>query len=440
MGPLPIRCVLLAPLLFLAAAAQADRAEAQVAPAPPRAAAAPFQAQIDAYLNEDRANPPPKGAILFIGSSIFRNWKNLKRQMAPLPVFNRAFGGSRTWEVLDRMDQVVLPYEPRIIVYYCGSNDVNAGEKAEPIFSRFREFVERVHDHLPATRVFYVSINRAPQKRDRWDIVDAANAQVREYCATDPKLQFIDVNPVLFDAEGNPRLELYLPDQLHLRAPAYEEFTRVVKPAVAEAWGALLARAEESFRRWEKAIAAFEERDRESPPPRHAVLFAGSSSIVRWDLKHAFPEIATINRGFGGTQIADSTHFADRIIVPAQPRTIVFYAGDYDLAGGRSPAQVRDDFRSFVATVRQALPETKIIFIGIKPSPARWSLVEQQKEANRLIEADCQADPRLVFIDTFPAMLGDDDRPRPGLFQPDNLHLNARGYALWNSLLKPALK
>jgi lysophospholipase L1-like esterase len=202
----------------------------------------------------------------------------------------------------------------------------------------------------------------------------------------------------------------------------------------------LSARADESVRRWVKAIAAFEERDRESPPARHGVLFAGSSSIVLWDLKRAFPETTTINRGFGGSQIADSTYFADRIIVPAQPRTIVFYAGDNDLAGGRSPEQVRDDFRSFVATVRQALPETKIIFIGIKPSPSRWSLVEKQQEANRLIEADCQADPRLVFVDTFPAMLGDDDRPRPSLFRPDNLHLSARGYALWNALLKPALK
>jgi lysophospholipase L1-like esterase len=429
--------------MVLAAVAGIDRAEAQPAPAaaPPRATAAPFQAQIDAYLNADRANPPPKGAILFIGSSIFRNWKDLKSQMAPLPVFNRAFGGSRTWEVLDRMNQVVLPYEPRIIVYYCGSNDVNAGEAAEPIFTRFREFVARVHERLPATRIFYVSINRAPQKRDRWDIVDAANGLVREYCATDQRLRFIDVNPVLFDAEGNPRLELYLPDQLHFRAPAYEEFTRVVKPVVAEAWDALTASwAEGGFARWEKAIAAFEERDRDDPPPQHAVLFAGSSSIVRWDTQRAFPGIATINRGFGGSVIADSTHFADRIIVKAQPRTVVFYAGDNDLSRGRSPAQVRDDFRSFVATVRQALPEVKIVFIGIKPSHARWRLLEQQQEANCLIEADCRSDPRLVFIDTVPAMLGDDDRPRPGLFGPDNLHLSARGYALWNSLLKPALK
>src|SRR6266581_4269905 len=135
-----------------------------------------FANVIQEFLDQDKTSPPPQGAILFIGSSIFRLWADLKTQMAPLPVFNRAFGGSRTWEVLHHMNQVVLPYEPRIIVYYCGSNDVNAGEQAEPIFSRFREFVERVHERLPATRVYYVSINRAPQKRDRWEIVDAANA------------------------------------------------------------------------------------------------------------------------------------------------------------------------------------------------------------------------------------------------------------------------
>jgi lysophospholipase L1-like esterase len=435
--------------LILAAVGKIDQAQAQQlqqqqqqAPARPGAVAAPFQAQIDAYLKEDQANPPPKGAILFVGSSIFRNWKNLKPQMDPLPVFNRAFGGSRTWEVLYHMNRVVLPYEPRIIVYYCGSNDVNAGEKAGPIFERFREFVERVHEVLPATRVYYVSINRAPQKRDRWDIVDAANSFVKEYCSSDSRLGFIDVNPVLFDDEGNPRLDLYVPDQLHLREPAYEEFTRVIKPVITEAWNALpaLAGDKPDFSRWEKAIAAFEQRDQESPPPQNAILFAGSSSIVFWDLKQSFPGLDTINRGFGGSQIADTTHFADRIIVKVRPRMIVFYAGDNDLARGRTPAAVRDDFRAFVATVHKELPNTRIAFIGIKPSPARWRLVEQQKQANAYIESDCAADPRLLFIDTFPAMLGDDDLPRPGLFRADNLHLSPRGYTLWNSLIRPVLK
>ena len=117
-----------------------------------------------------------------------------------------------------------------------------------------------------------------------------------------------------------------------------------------------------------------------------------------------------------------------------------FYAGDNDLAKGRSPEQVSADFRSFVAHVHQELPKTRIVFIGINPSPARWKLVEQQRQANALIASYCNSDDRLLFIDTFPAMLGDDDLPRPGLFGKDNLHLNPRGYLLLNSLVKPALK
>jgi lysophospholipase L1-like esterase len=198
-----------------------------------------FQSEIDAFLEEDKVNPPPRQTILFIGSSIFRGWENLKEQMAPLPVFNRAFGGSRTGDILYYMDKIVLPYEPTIIVYYCGSNDINAGEKAEAISGRFREFVARVHAKLPATRVFFVSVNRAPQKQDRWDIVDEANRQVHAYCLTDKRLGFIDVNPALFDREGNPRLELYQEDRLHFKPQAYAEFTAIIKPIIAQVWDLL---------------------------------------------------------------------------------------------------------------------------------------------------------------------------------------------------------
>ncbi len=152
--------------------------------------------------------------------------------MSPLPVFNRAFGGSRTGDILYYMDKVVLPYAPKIIVYYCGSNDVNAGATAEEIAGRFRQFVERVKAKLPETRVFFVSINRAPQKRNRWDVVDAANTQVREFCARDRRLGYIDVNPALFDKAGNPRTDLYVPDGLHFLDPAYVEFTRIIRPVI----------------------------------------------------------------------------------------------------------------------------------------------------------------------------------------------------------------
>jgi len=99
-----------------------------------------FAAEVEAFLKEDRINPPPQQAILFIGSSIFRQWTHLKAQMAPLPVFNRAFGGSWTADILEHMDKIVLPYQPRIIVYYCGSNDINGSERPLPIFSRVKQF------------------------------------------------------------------------------------------------------------------------------------------------------------------------------------------------------------------------------------------------------------------------------------------------------------
>jgi len=195
-----------------------------------------FANAIQEFLDQDKASPPPQGAILFIGSSIFRLWADLKTQMAPLPVFNRAFGGSRTWEVLHYMDKIVLPYKPRIIVYYCGSNDVDAGASAAEISANFKAFVNKVAAQLPETRIFYVSINKAPEKKALWNVVDEANSLIRDYTVHNKQLGFIDVNPVLFDASGKPRLELYRDDLLHFHPPAYVEFTKIVRPVIEKAW------------------------------------------------------------------------------------------------------------------------------------------------------------------------------------------------------------
>ncbi len=195
-----------------------------------------FAEEVAAFTREDQVNPPPKGGILFIGSSIFREWSQLEEQMAPLPVFNRAFGGSRTWEVLHYMDNIVFPYEPKIIVYYCGSNDINALEKPEDIFQRIKQFSQNVNEKLPETQLYFVSINRAPEKIDKWHLVDTTNMLVKEYCSTTEKCEFIDVNPILFDKENQPRLELYQEDQLHLNDKAYEEFAAIIKPIIEKAW------------------------------------------------------------------------------------------------------------------------------------------------------------------------------------------------------------
>jgi lysophospholipase L1-like esterase len=191
---------------------------------------------------------------------------------------------------------------------------------------------------------------------------------------------------------------------------------------------------------WQSAIAAFEKQDKDKPPPKNAIVFVGSSSIRLWDLAKSFPGKEVINRGFGGSQLADSVRFAGRIVVKYEPRQVVLYAGDNDLGVGKSPEQVHADFQAFVQIVHKALPKTMIAFISIKPSIFRWRLVDKIQKANTLIEADCKRQERLVYIDVFQPMLGDDGKPRRELFAPDGLHLNAKGYELWASILDPYLK
>ena len=172
--------------------------------------------------------------IVFVGSSIFHRWTNLAAQMAPLPILNRAFDGAQTSDMLRGFDSFVLPSRPKVVVYYCGSNDVDAGDPADAIFERIEGFALRVKTDLPGARMIFVSINRAPEKRDRWDVVDAVNRRVEAYAATTSFLQFVDVNPVLFNRDGSPRVELYVADQLHFRPQAYEEFARILKPVLSK--------------------------------------------------------------------------------------------------------------------------------------------------------------------------------------------------------------
>jgi lysophospholipase L1-like esterase len=179
----------------------------------------------------------PAAPILFVGSSIFHRWTNLTTQMAPLPILNRAFDGAQTEDLLRGFQSFVLPSRPRVIVYYCGSNDVDAGESPEAIVDRIQQFVRRVASALPETQMIFVSINRAPEKKDRWDVVDRVNRRIEAYAATTPRVEYVDVNPVLFNPDGTPRTELYLSDQLHLRPPAYEAFARVLKPVLTRAFG-----------------------------------------------------------------------------------------------------------------------------------------------------------------------------------------------------------
>lgn len=198
-----------------------------------------YEREFAEFAAADRAVPPARGGILFVGSSIFRQWTTVAEQMAPLPVLNRAFGGSRTADQLARFDQLIPTYAPKVIVYYCGSNDLKAGATPEDpaaIFARFREFSERVRSTLPATRLLFVSATRSPDRVARWEQVDHYNALARAYCTATPRHTFVDINPALVNRDGRPRLELYKDDKLHFHPPAYVAFTKIIRPVLEEAW------------------------------------------------------------------------------------------------------------------------------------------------------------------------------------------------------------
>lgn len=192
--------------------------------------------------------------------------------------------------------------------------------------------------------------------------------------------------------------------------------------------------------KWEKEIAAFEAADRVKMPPAGGILFIGSSSIRLWKtLAEDFPGLPVINRGFGGSQIVDATHFIGRIVLPYRPRQIVFYSGGNDLNAGKSPEQVVADFKTFVTEVRRHLPEVRIAYISIAGNPARWAQVAKVKAVNTSLAAWLKEVPHADFIDVFRHMMGSDGTPKPEIFVEDKLHMNAAGYAIWKKVVGPYL-
>jgi lysophospholipase L1-like esterase len=192
---------------------------------------------------------------------------------------------------------------------------------------------------------------------------------------------------------------------------------------------------------WEPDIAQFEAQDRASSPRLGSIVFVGSSSIRMWTtLDRDFPGVPVLNRGFGGSEAGDVAQFAERIVVPYKPPVVVFYAGDNDLAAGKTPAQVLSAFQSFVTTMHRDLPGTRVVFVSIKPSLARWGIVDKMRAANQLIRDYVATDDRLAYVDVFTPMLDASGKPRPELYQEDGLHMTPAGYAIWRDLIGPVIR
>jgi lysophospholipase L1-like esterase len=209
-------------------------------------------------------------------------------------------------------------------------------------------------------------------------------------------------------------------------------FCKTILASLALVSGALSPAAERAGSpRWERAIKAFEAADKRSLSAPGAVLFVGSSSIRFWKTLAAdFQQYRVLNRGFGGSQIADCTEYVDRIVIPYRPSVILLHAGSNDLAAGKSAEQVFADYKAFVAKVQGALPETPIAFVSVNPTPARWAQADRQQETNRLIRDYVAGKKGLAFIDIWDALLGPDGQPREDLHVRDRLHPNAAGYKI----------
>lgn len=200
------------------------------------------------------------------------------------------------------------------------------------------------------------------------------------------------------------------------------------------------AETNHNFAKWDGEITAYQASDRTNPPPKHGLLFTGSSTIRLWkSLAQDYPNQPVINRGVGGTEVVDITHFADQIVFPYAPKMIFFRAGGNDIANGRPPEQVFADYQEFVAAVHAKLPETDIVFISWSPTPSRWAQHDKEQAYNKLVRDFTQETPHLKFCDTDDMVLDQDGKPRPELFIPDKLHFNADGYKLLAERVRPFL-
>lgn len=203
---------------------------------------------------------------------------------------------------------------------------------------------------------------------------------------------------------------------------------------------AFAAETNHNFGIWEKEISAFEASDRTNPPPKHGLLFIGSSMIRKWtSLAKDYPGQPVINRGFGGSEVLDSTHFADRIVFPYEPKMIFFRAGGNDIAAGRSPEKVFADYKEFVATVHAKLPDTDIVFLSWTATPLRWAQHDKEETYNKSVREFTAQTPHTKYCDMADMVMDKDGKPRPELFEPDRLHFNAEGYKLMAERVRPFL-
>lgn len=190
-------------------------------------------------------------------------------------------------------------------------------------------------------------------------------------------------------------------------------------------------------------IESFLKADSVQAPPQKAILFVGSSSFRMWnDVQQDFPKHTIINRGFGGSSLPHLVQYADEIIFPYNAKQIVIYAGENDFAAHDSVSAqtVFNRFQQLFYLIRERQPKVPLVFVSIKPSPSRAHLMPKMAEANRMIAAFLKKQKKAKFVDVYSLMLNEQGKPMADIYLNDSLHMNRKGYAIWQKALEPYLK
>lgn len=193
---------------------------------------------------------------------------------------------------------------------------------------------------------------------------------------------------------------------------------------------------------WED-IQAFKKQDSVSFPSKNAILFMGSSSFTMWkDVQDYFPKYKIINRGFGGSTLLDQIRYVNQVVFPYKPKQIVIYCGENDLASSDTVTakMVYNRFRQLFSLIRNKLPNVPILYVSMKPSPSRQLLMGKMREGNTMIRNFLKTKKQTAFADVYKEMIDDEGKPIAELFLEDNLHMNKKGYAIWQKVIEPYLK
>lgn len=194
---------------------------------------------------------------------------------------------------------------------------------------------------------------------------------------------------------------------------------------------------------FQKEIEAFKKEDSKAMPAANSILLIGSSSFTKWtDVQNYFPDFPILNRGFGGSSLPDLIRYADDIIFPYQPKQIIIYGGENDIASSDTVTAtiVLQRFQKLYSIIRNKMSKVSIVFISIKPSPSRWKYEKTIVAANTLIKKFISSQSHSIFVNVHDSMLNNDGTVKPEIFMADQLHMNAKGYAIWREIIKPVLK